>query len=104
MYTIKLITGKEITLSDTPNKSQLVALFEACKQARPDLFEEAQPEPAPVIPSEILQALCYYDPRNPNREEIEEPANPEKPCFCDNCFYSRTKLAQMYINLATTTF
>lgn len=49
MYTIKLITGKEITLSDTPNKSQLVALFEACKQARPDLFTESdtQPEETP---------------------------------------------------------
>ena len=48
---------------------------------------------------EILEELCYYDPRNPdcrNNYEDEEDKiqyNPNKDCSCDNCFYGRTKLA-----------
>ena len=45
---------------------------------------------------EILQSLCYYDKRNPDRtaedDEIKAHSSNEK-CYCDNCFYGRTKLA-----------
>jgi hypothetical protein len=40
---------------------------------------------------EILENLCYYDKRNPNAYGIEE--RKPKKCFCDNCCYGRTKLA-----------
>jgi hypothetical protein len=50
---------------------------------------------------QILENLCYYDVRNPNctmdPEEIddhEQKIVKEKGCYCDNCFYGRTKLAE----------
>ena len=46
---------------------------------------------------EILSNLCTYDPRNPNYFYDKEwnigYKEPPKNCICDNCFYSRTKLA-----------
>lgn len=57
----------------------------------------------------ILARLCEYDKRNPDNcfdgEEIafhEEQVKKDKGvCFCDNCFYGRTPLAEellKYIN------
>lgn len=52
---------------------------------------------------EILSNLCHYDPRNPNgtkdEEEIEDHKNRAEECYCDNCFYGRTILAQEILNL-----
>ena len=53
---------------------------------------------------DILSNLCSYDTRNPNgvasnstqskiKEEGYEP-KAMKDCYCDNCFYGRTKLAE----------
>lgn len=55
---------------------------------------------------EILSNLCYYDPRNPDsiKQDIEEreqqaKIKAEKECFCDNCFYRRTELAEEILRL-----
>ena len=59
---------------------------------------------------EILQNLCWYDPRNPDnfmRGNLEEEREREElyregrkgKCFCDNCFYGRDKLANALLNL-----
>lgn len=49
--------------------------------------------------NEIKERLCYYDVRNPNntldedaQREFDEDT--ERECFCDNCFYGRTELAE----------
>lgn len=49
--------------------------------------------------------LCYRDPRNPDNTRFEDdaPYNPEKNCFCDNCFYGRTALANRIIELEEET-
>lgn len=50
---------------------------------------------------EILTNLCYYDNRNPegiisnilewyDEDDMRQP----NPCYCDNCFYNRTQLAE----------
>ena len=58
---------------------------------------------------EILERLCYYDKRNPTRgddESIEihnrSILRSGEPCSCDNCFYGRTKLAEMILSLQPT--
>ena len=54
---------------------------------------------------EIKEELCYYDTRNPDNvaiygmteQEIKENGYGEhkkEDCFCDNCYYGRTKLAE----------
>ena len=54
---------------------------------------------------EILTNLCYYDLRNPIGviddigavEDIKEynyGNYAQKDCYCDACFYGRTKLAE----------
>jgi hypothetical protein len=55
----------------------------------------------------IFTYLCAYDSRNPHfdmptddweEQELKERlARPE--CYCDNCFYGRTKLALEIIRL-----
>jgi len=58
-----------------------------------------------MIIEEIKSNLCYYDRRNPefsiieeygyNKEEIDATGDfPRKDCYCDNCFYGRSKLAE----------
>lgn len=54
---------------------------------------------------EILSNLCYYDKRNPDSSQDDEEIadhkkNLEKKnvCYCDNCFYGRTKLANELLN------
>ena len=49
---------------------------------------------------EVLEYLCYYDKRNPygTPDEEERQAQTEQVekdgcCYCDNCFYGKTKLA-----------
>lgn len=59
---------------------------------------------------EILEELCYYDPRNPDCTKDEEAIQDHKDrllktgktCSCDNCFYGRTKLAEMILSLQPT--
>lgn len=51
---------------------------------------------------EIKTNLCYYDKRNPlhfydDRDELD--VSSVVKCFCDNCFYGRTELAQELIKL-----
>lgn len=54
---------------------------------------------------EIKEKLCYYDTRNPDNvaiyrmteEKIKEEGYGEhrkNDCYCDNCFYGRTELAE----------
>ena len=49
--------------------------------------------------------LCYYDKRNPDYpadycdEEITVEEKAE--CFCDNCFYGRTALAECIIQVCS---
>ena len=56
-----------------------------------------------MIPNWIRENLCYYDTRNPDAAPIEEDEEdlrgPHKAedCFCDNCYYGRTKLAEYII-------
>lgn len=60
---------------------------------------------------EILTKLCYYDLRNPNgviddmsEEELKEynyGNYTQKDCYCDNCFYGRTKLAEELLKYVT---
>lgn len=44
---------------------------------------------------ELLHYLCYRDKRYPDHADIfeEEAIVSEGECFCDNCFYGRSKLA-----------
>jgi hypothetical protein len=46
-----------------------------------------------------LSNLCYYDKRNPDYTPYNEDDLTEMPnyCFCDNCFYGRTKLTEQLI-------
>jgi hypothetical protein len=58
---------------------------------------------------EILGNLCYYDKRHPDYEKEEvvslglqsQRQVKKGGCSCDNCFYGRTKLAEMIISLQT---
>ena len=53
-----------------------------------------------MTPEEIHENLCYYDPRYPgNEDKEEEDLVKPKECFCDNCFYGRTPLAEYIIEL-----
>lgn len=44
---------------------------------------------------EIKSNLCYYDGRNPDYIEGEK----KEECYCDNCFYGRTQLAEELLKL-----
>ena len=56
---------------------------------------------------EILSSLCEYDKRNPDctfdDEEIQERKErllkKKTSCFCDNCFYGRTELAEYILKI-----
>ena len=43
----------------------------------------------------VLENLCMYDDRNPNSNGEDN----DGPCFCDNCFYGRTELAEEILYL-----
>jgi len=53
--------------------------------------------------TDVLGNLCYYDRRNPMYEDLylddDEPREPRKECFCDNCFYGRDELALEILRL-----
>lgn len=44
----------------------------------------------------ILSQLCFYDNRNP---EYVEDGIKKDDCYCDNCFYGRTVLAEEILRL-----
>jgi len=47
---------------------------------------------------EVLENLCNYDKRNPYFDkEFDEVKT--TPCYCDNCFYGRDKLARELLKL-----
>ncbi len=51
---------------------------------------------------DILGNLCSYDERNPSYAELFGDDPPEKrndDCYCDNCFYGRTELAEEILRL-----
>ncbi len=48
---------------------------------------------------EVKQNLCYYDKRNPdsdldNYSDAELLGRVGEHCYCDNCFYGKTALAE----------
>jgi hypothetical protein len=53
------------------------------------------------IPQWILENLCYYDKRQPDSccDEENKIIGINEECYCDNCFYGRTKLANYIIDL-----
>lgn len=54
---------------------------------------------------DIASNLCYYDKRNPDNNldimdlDDNEIEAAKKDCYCDNCFYGRTKLALYILKL-----
>lgn len=63
--------------------------------------------------AQVKTNLCIYDRRNPDfmiaeeygydKEDIDATGNFAKPnCGCDNCFYSRHKLAEEILRLMGT--
>lgn len=47
---------------------------------------------------QILDSLCAYDPRNPYYLELDDDekidvSDPNRICYCDNCFQGKTRLA-----------
>ena len=53
-----------------------------------------------MIEEDILEDLCVYDPRSPYFTELlDKPES--KDCYCDNCFYGRSKLAIEILKLKT---
>lgn len=45
---------------------------------------------------DVLENLCVYDNRNPLKFSDEER---KEDCYCDNCFYGRTELAEEILKL-----
>lgn len=63
--------------------------------------------------AQVKTNLCIYDRRNPDfaiteeygydKEDVDATGNFAKPnCGCDNCFYSRHKLAEEILRLMGT--
>lgn len=51
---------------------------------------------------EILKQLCVYDIRNPDNCldcVDEEDVIEQQICYCDNCFYGRTTMANYILEL-----
>lgn len=49
---------------------------------------------------EIFRNLCHQDSRNPMFPELfDEPQERVLPCYCDNCFYGRDRLAREVLRL-----
>jgi len=51
---------------------------------------------------EVKSNLCYYDKRNPDNsliEDLVEESDKKTPCYCDNCFYGRTEMAEYILKL-----
>ena len=57
-----------------------------------------------VTKRDLLEGLCYSDPRNPMYADLHEPEEPAPDvdasnCFCDNCFYGRSKFAHAILEI-----
>jgi hypothetical protein len=48
---------------------------------------------------DIKSNLCYYDSRNPLAFYDDRDEGEDERCYCDNCFYGRTELAEELIKL-----
>ena len=48
---------------------------------------------------EVKTRLCYYDSRNPDNIIMDGHVKNDDDCYCDNCFYGRTKLAEYILEL-----
>lgn len=58
---------------------------------------------------QILSNLCLYDERNPDGlksymdeddyKYLQAARKNRKDCFCDNCFYGRTVMAEYILEL-----
>lgn len=50
--------------------------------------------------NKIVEQLCYHDPRNPDGVGASgEVEGKPKNCYCDNCFYGKTELAEEILRL-----
>lgn len=50
--------------------------------------------------TEILSKLCYYDKRNPDYDaDSDQEIRDKGECFCDDCFYGRSKLANEILEM-----
>ena len=48
----------------------------------------------------VEKFLCCYDPRNPDNARYPGFSEVKRdPCYCDNCFYGRTELAEEILRL-----
>ena len=52
----------------------------------------------------ILENLCVYDKRNPDYDVMTNNGEwkKQKDCYCDNCFYGRTQLAEELLKYIKT--
>ncbi len=48
---------------------------------------------------DVLEKLCIHDKRNPLYIDDDSDNTANIKCFCDNCFYGRSKLANEILNL-----
>jgi len=54
---------------------------------------------------EVLDNLCFYDKRSSSDSNLdfdvyrEREIGTNRICYCDNCFYGRTKLAEYILKL-----
>ena len=53
-------------------------------------------------PQDFYVNLCTYDPRYPDYDPEWDEFRKDD-CACDNCFYGRTRLAEIIIQLLKTT-
>ena len=56
----------------------------------------------PMGEQDVLRRLCYYDQRNPECIERDVPLPRNRECYCDNCHYGRTPLAEEILRLRST--
>jgi|TARA_R110000822_G_scaffold6851_8_gene28646 hypothetical protein len=47
----------------------------------------------------VYENLCTYDLRNPDNTVLDEYDVRVAPCYCDNCFYGRTELAEKILSM-----
>jgi hypothetical protein len=61
--------------------------------------EESKQETLEEAAEIHLSNLCYHDKKNPDYIPYNEDDLTEMPkdCYCDNCFYGRTKLTEQLI-------
>ncbi len=52
-----------------------------------------------MLLEDILAKLCWYDKRNPNFDTDADAEIKKEDCYCDNCYYGRTQLAEYILEL-----